>query len=110
MSLTIEEFHINKLTARPLGGKLVHEMKTINFYYGDHKGVPNVREKGTMKVTKSKFGCMLETDLIEESNEFFNSLEDKLRILAGSYLNEKPWGFKFPSREYGPFCVIHCKI
>ena len=110
MALTIEEFDINELTARPLGGKLVHGMKTINFYYRDHKRVPNVRVKGRMKVTKGKFGCMLEIDLNKESEEFFKSLEDQLRILAGSYFNEKPWDFKFTSREYGPFCIIHCKI
>ena len=63
-----------------------------------------------MKVTKGKFGCMLEIDLNEETEEFFKSLEDQLRILPGSYLNEKPLDFKFPSREYGPFRVIHCKI
>ena len=62
-----------------------------------------------MKVTKGKFGRTLEIDLNEESEEFFKLLEDHLRILAGSYLNEKPWDFKFPSREYGPFHVIHCK-
>ena len=52
----------------------------------------------------------MEIDLNEESEEFFNSLDNQLRILAGSYLNEKPWDFKFASREYGPFRVIHCKI
>ena len=60
--------------------------------------------------TKGKFGQFLELDLNEESKEFFNSLEDQLRILAGSYLNEKPWDFKLPNREYSPFHVIHCKI
>ena len=63
-----------------------------------------------MKVTKGKFGRMLEIDLNEESEKFFKSLEDQLSILAGSYLNKKPWDFKFPSRKYGPFRVIHCKI
>ena len=63
-----------------------------------------------MKVTKGKFGRFLEIDLNKESEEFFKFLEDTLRILAGSYLNEKPWNFKFHSREYGPFHVIHCKI
>ena len=109
MALTIEKFDINELTAGPLGGKLVHEMKTVNFYYGERKRVPKVRVKGRMKVTKGKFGRFLELNLSEESEEFFNSLEDQLRILAGSYLNEKPWNFKFPSREYGPFRVIHYK-
>ena len=89
--------NINKLSARPLGGKLVHEMKTVNFYYGDHKRVPNIQVKGRMRVTKGKFGHVLEIDLIEESEEFFKLLEDQLRILAGSYLNEKPWNFKFSS-------------
>ena len=110
MSLTIEEFDIKELTARPLGGKLIHGLKTVNFYYGDHKRVPNVRVKGIMKVTKGKFRHMLKIDLNEESEEFFKSVEDQLRILAGGYLIKKPWDFKFPSREYGPFRVIHCKI
>ena len=111
MSLIIEEFDINELRARLLGGKLLHGMKTVNFYYGDdHKRVPNIQVKRRMKVTKGKFGQFLELDLNEESEEFFKSLEDQLRILAGSYLNEKPWDFKFPSREYSPFSVIHRKI
>ena len=57
MSLMIEEFDINELRARPLGGKLLHGMKTINFYYGDdHPRVPNIGVYGRMKVTKGKFG------------------------------------------------------
>ena len=56
MSLMIEEFDINELRARPLGGKLLHRMKTVNFYYGDdHKRVPNIRVYGRMKVVKGKF-------------------------------------------------------
>ena len=77
---------------------------------GDRKRVPDVQVKRRMKVTKGKFGCMMEINLNEESEEFFNSLDNQIRILAGSYLNEKPWDFKFPSREYGPFRVIHCRI
>ena len=91
MSPVIQEFEINKLRAGPLGGKLFHGMKTINFYYGDdHKRVPNIRVYGGMKVAIGKFGRFLELDLNEESEEFFNLLEDQLRILAGGYLNEKP--------------------
>ena len=57
MSLMIEEFDINELRARPLGGKLLYGMKTVNFYYGDdHRRVPNIRVKGRMKVVKGKFG------------------------------------------------------
>ena len=56
MSLMIEEFDINELRARPLGGKLLHGMKTVNFYYrDDHKRVPNIRVYGGMKVVKGKF-------------------------------------------------------
>ena len=48
---------INELRARPLGGKLLHGIKTVNFYYGDdHKRVPNIRIFGGMKVVKGKFG------------------------------------------------------
>ena len=57
MSLMIEEFDINELRAGPLGGKLLHGMKTVNFYHGDdQKRVPNIRVYGGMKVTKGKFG------------------------------------------------------
>ena len=43
MSLMIEEFDINELRAGPLGGKLLHGMKTVNFYYGDdQKRVPDI--------------------------------------------------------------------
>ena len=46
----IKEFDINKLRAGPLGGKLLHGMKAINFYYGDdHKRVPNIQVYGGMK-------------------------------------------------------------
>ena len=56
MSLMIKEFDINELRARPLGGKLLHGMKTVNFYNGDdHKRVPNIRVYGRMKVVKGKF-------------------------------------------------------
>ena len=33
----IEQFDINELRARPLGGKLLLGMKTVNFYHGDDK-------------------------------------------------------------------------
>ena len=76
--LTIEEFEISELTAGPLGGKLVHGMRTVNFYYSDGcKRVPNIQVKGRIRVTKGKFSCMLEIDLNEESEEFFKSLEDQ---------------------------------
>ena len=107
----IEEFDINELRAGPLDGKLLHGMKTINFYYGnDHKRVPNIRVYGGMKVVNGKFGRFLEVDLKEESKDFFKSLGDALKSLAGSYLEEKPWNLKFPIIEYGPFYSIHCKV
>ena len=111
MPLMIEEFDINELRARPLGGKLLHGMKTINFYYGDdHKRVPNIQVYGGMKVVKGKFGRFFELDLNEESEEFFKILEDTLKSLAGSYLDEKPWNFKCSIVECGPFYSIHCKV
>ena len=110
MSLTIEEFDINELMARPLDGKLFHGMKTLNFYFGDHKRVPNVQVKGRMKVTKGKFGCMLEIDLNKESEEFFNSLEDQLRILAGSYLNENPGILSFSAESTVHFVSFTVKF
>ena len=52
----IKEFDINKLRAGPLGGKLLHGMKTVNFYHGnDHHRVPNIRVYGGMNVVKGKF-------------------------------------------------------
>ena len=62
-----------------------------------------------MKVVQGKFSRFLELDLNKKSEEFFKSLEEALRRLAGGYLNEKPWDFKFHSRKYGPFRVFHCK-
>ena len=107
----VEEFDINELRASPLGGKLLHGMKTINFYYGnDHCRVPNIRVYGGMKLVKGKFGRFLEIDLKEESEKFFKSLEEALRRLAGGCLNEKPWNLKFPIIEYGPFYSVRCKV
>ena len=88
MSLMIEEFDIDELRARPwsrpLGGKLVHGMKTMNFYYGECKGrIPNIRVYGRMELKQGKFGPFLELDLNEESEEFFKSLEDTLRSWLG---------------------------
>ena len=118
MSLMIEEFDINELRARPLGGKLLHgvaaswgQMKTVNFYYGDdHKRVPNIRVYGRMKVAKGKFGQYLEIDIDEESEEFFKSLKETLSRVAGDCLNEKSWDFKSFIIEYGPLYSIRCKV
>ena len=120
MSLMIKEFDIDELRAEPwgravtpgpLGGKLLHQMKTVNFYCREHKGrVPNIRVYGRMELKQGKFGPFLELDLNEESEEFFKSLEETLRRLAGGCLNEKPWNLKFPIVEYGPFYSIHCKV
>ena len=76
MSLMIEEFDIDELRAGPLGGKLFHGMKTVNFYHDDdHKRVLNIRVYGGMKVVKGKFGPFLELDLNEQSEEFFNPIQ-----------------------------------
>ena len=91
----IKEFDINKLRVGPLGGhallrggKLLHGMKTVNFYYGnDHHRVPNIRVYRGMRVTKAKYGRFLEIDLNEESEEFIKFLEDTSRRLAGGCLN-----------------------
>ena len=60
-------------------------MRIINFYYGnDHHRVPNIRVYGRMKVIKGKFGKFFELDIKDdESEEFFKSLGEQLRILAG---------------------------
>ena len=93
-------------------GKLLHGMKTVNFYYGDdHRRVPNIRAYGVLRVVKGKFGKFFELDLKDdESEEFFKSLGDQLRILAGGCLDEKPWSLKSPIIEYGPYYSVHCKI
>ena len=44
MSLTIEEFDINKLRAEL--GKPLNGMKIVKFYYGDNRKVPNIRAYG----------------------------------------------------------------
>ena len=111
MSLMIEEFDINELRTGPLGGKLLHGMKTVNFYYGnDHRRVPYICVYGRMKVVKGKFSRFLEIDLKEESEKFFKSLEEALRRLAGGCLNEKPWNLKLPIIEYGPFYSVCSNI
>ena len=111
MSLMIEEFGIKELRARPLGGKLLHGMKTINFYFGDdHKRVSNVLVYGRMKVAKGKFGQYLEIDIDEESERFFKSLKENLSRVAKDCLNEKPWDFKSFIIEYGPLYSICCKV
>ena len=107
MSLTIEEFDINELKARI--GKSIHGMKIVNFYYGDK--VPNIRAYGRMHVMKGKFGNYFELDLKDdETEEFFKHLGEQLKILAGAYLNEKPWNLKSPVVEYGVFYSVRCKI
>ena len=60
MSLTIEEFDINKLRAGI--GKPLHGRKIVNFYYGDnHRRVPNIRAYGGMRVRQGKFGRFFES-------------------------------------------------
>ena len=110
MLLTIEEFDINKLRAKT--GKSIHGMKIVNFYYGDnHSKVPNIRAYGGMKVVKGKCGNYFELDLKDdETEEFFKHLGEQLKILAGAYLDEKPWNLKSPIIEYGMFYSVHCKI
>ena len=64
-----------------------------------------------MRVVKSKFRNYFEVDLNDnETEEFFKHLRVQLKILAGAYLNEKPWNLKSPIVEYGAFYSIHCKI
>ena len=110
MSLTIEEFDINELSAKT--GKPLHGMKITNFYYGDDFGkVPNIRAYGGMHVMKGKFGNYFELDIKgDETDEFFKSLGEQLKTLAGAYLDEKPWNLKSPIIEYGIFYSCHCKI
>ena len=90
MTLTIEEFDINELRAGI--GKPLNRMRIVNFYYGDdRRRVPNIRVYGGMKVVKGKFGQFFELDLKdEETEEFFKSLGEQLRMLAGNCLDEKP--------------------
>ena len=109
--MTVKQFDINKLRAGL--GKLLHRMKIINFCYGDndHHKVPNIRAYGGMKVVKGKFGNYFELDIKDdETEEFFIHLGEQLKILAGAYLDEKPWNLKSPIVEYGVFYSIHCKI
>ena len=110
MSLTIEEFDINELRAKT--GKSFHRMKIVNFYYGDnYRKVPNIRAYGGMRVVKGKFGNYFELDIKDdETEEFFKCLGEQLKILAGAYLDEKPWNLKSPTVEYGIFFSVHCKI
>ena len=92
MAQTIEEFDINELKAKT--EKSIHGMKIVNFYYGDnrHFKVPNIRAYGGMHVMKGKFGNYFELDIKDdETEEFFKSLGEQLKILAGAYLDEKPW-------------------
>ena len=64
-----------------------------------------------MNQRQGKFGRFLELDLKDdESEEFFKSLGDQLKILAGGCLDEKPWNLKFPLVEYGSYYSIRCKI
>ena len=91
MALMIEEFDINELRAKT--GKSIHGMKIINFYYGDDfRKVPKIGAYGGMHVMKGKFGNYFELDLKDdETEEFFKSLGEQLKILAWAYLDEKPW-------------------
>ena len=110
MSLTIKEFDINELRAGL--GKPLHGTRLVNSYYGDdHRRVPNIRVYRGMNVRKGKFGKFFELDIKDdESEEFFKSLREQLRILAGGCLDEKPWNLKSPIIEYGPYYSVHCKI
>ena len=64
-----------------------------------------------MKVVKGKFRQFFELDLKDkETEEFFKSLGEKLRMLAGNCLNEKPWNLKSPIIEYSPYYFVRCKI
>ena len=110
MSLTIEEFDINEVRAEI--GKSIHGMKIVNFYYDDdRRKVPNIRVYGGMKVVKGKFGKFFELDIKDdETEEFFKSLVEQLRMLAGICLDEKPWNLKSPVVEYGPYYSVCCKI
>ena len=60
-------------------------MKITNFYYGDDfRKVPNIRAYGVMRVEKGKFGKFFELDLKDdESEEFFKSLVENLRMFTG---------------------------
>ena len=110
MSLTIEEFDINELRAKT--GKSLYGMKIANFCYeDDFRKVPNIRAYGGMHVMKGKFGEYFELDIKDdETEEFFKSLGEQLKTLAGAYLHEKPWNLKSPIIEYGIFYSIRCKI
>ena len=122
MSLTIKEFDINELRAglgKPLHGvtarpwaHMAHGKRFVNFYYGDNRRrVPNIQVYGGMEIRQGKFDRFLELDLKDdESEEFFKSLGDQLKILAGGCLDEKPRNLKFPLVEYGPYYSVHCKI
>ena len=53
---------------------------------------------------KGKFGNYFELDIKDdETEEFFKSLGEQLKTLAGAYLDEKPWKLKSPIIEYGIF-------
>ena len=106
----IEEFDINELKARI--GKPLHGMKIANFCYGDDfRKVPNIRVYGVIRVVKGKFGNYFEVDIKDdETEEFFKHLGEQLKILAGAYLDEKPWNLKSPIVEYGAFYSVHCRI
>ena len=87
-------------------------IRIVNFYYSnDHCRVPNIRAYGGIRVVKGKFGQFFELDLKdEETEEFFKSLGEQLRMLAGNFLDEKPWNLKSPIIGYGPYYSVHCKI
>ena len=106
----IKEFDINELRAEI--GKSIHRMKIVNFYYGDDCcKVPNIRVYGGMKVVKGKSGKFFELDIKDdEAEEFFKLLVEQLRMLAGIYLDEKPWNLKSPVVEYVSYYSVHCKI
>ena len=83
MTLTIEEFEINKLRAKI--GKPLHGMKIANFYYGDDfRKVPNIRAYGGMRVVTGKSGNSFELDhKDDDTKKFFEILGEQLQSLAG---------------------------
>ena len=108
--MTVEEFDIDELRAGL--GKPLHGMRIVNFYYGDdRRRVLNIGAYGGMKVVKGKFGQYFQLDLkYEGTEEFFKSLGEQLRMLAGNCLEENPWNLKSPIIEYGPYYSVRCKI
>ena len=93
MALKIKEFDINYTTAEGL--KSVNGLKFANFRYKNSDKFPRIVVYGGMKVVKGKFGNCFELDIKDdETEEFFQSLEETLLRVGGSCLGEKPWHIK----------------